>query len=163
MLILPRPALDRAMAHAVAEYPRECCGIISQGAGESAVVVRPCRNLQQLMHDQDPVGYPRDSRTAYLLDPGALLQVLRELESAGGRLIGFYHSHVDRQACFSAEDEIGALAIDHEPWYLDAIYLVISVHGEETGQAQRQVTGHRCFLWDSEARQFAEAPLQAGE
>jgi proteasome lid subunit RPN8/RPN11 len=115
------------------------------------------------MHDQDPVGYPRDSRTAYLLDPEALLRVLKELELRGGRLIGFYHSHVDGQTYFSAEDERGALSLGFEPGYPDAVHLVLSVCGEEAGQARRQVTGYRGFRWDPEARQFAEIPLEVGE
>ena len=65
--------------------------------------------------------------------------------------MGFYHSHIDCEAYFSAEDKERAVVWD-EPAYADAVYLVLSVY-------ERQVKAYKCFAWDETGRDFAEVDL----
>lgn len=61
----------------------------------------------------------------------------------------FYHSHPEHDAYFSDEDKKMALSDLGEPWYPDAIHLVVSVYsGEIKDQAQ--------FAWDPEKKTFEE-------
>ena len=152
MLKIKRADLDQIYAHALGDYPSECCGILTVGAGESVSKIHPCRNIQDQLHGQDPESYPRDSSTAYCIDPQELYEVGSSAEKSGGRISGFYHSHIDCDAYFSEEDRERAMVWD-EPAYADAIYLVISVRG-------RKIIGYKCFGWVESSRNFAEADLQ---
>jgi len=105
----------------------------------------PCRNIQDELHGKDPVRHPRDSRTAYFIDPKDLLTIGRR-EGQGYRVATIYHSHIDTGAYFSATDRQNAL-IDGEPAYPDAIYVVLSV-------LERRVVDAAAFAWDPAARDF---------
>ncbi len=87
-------------AQAEREYPYECCGfVIGDPNGEE---VRPIANIQNEKHAANPAAYPRDARTAYLMDPRAQLAVLNEIDRRGLQLRVVYHSHPDHDAYFSA-------------------------------------------------------------
>ena len=151
MLTIPEKQWRRICRQAVDEYPGECCGILTSRAG-SALVVHPCRNIQDEMHERDPTRYPRDSRIAYFMDPGELLRVVNGAEKEGGQVAGFYHSHIDCDAYFSEEDKAQAMAWD-EPAYPEAVYLVVSVYREG-------VRGHRAFSWNPRRSDFGEVAVQ---
>jgi proteasome lid subunit RPN8/RPN11 len=153
MLRLKRKDLERLQLQALAEYPAECCGILILAAGEEYSQVRPCRNIQDLLHAQDPAEYPRTARTAYFIDPRELSRLIAEAERSGGRITGFYHSHVDCPAYFSEEDKRRAMTMmGDEPDFPEAAYLVLSVN-------QGRTEAHRCFAWDEGRRDFAEVEL----
>ncbi|HTG12249.1 MAG TPA: hypothetical protein VK746_15735, partial [Candidatus Eisenbacteria bacterium] len=85
-MILTPEELVRVRAQAEAEYPAECCGVLlvrSAPAPDRALM--PCRNIQDELHAQDPVRHPRNSRTAYFIDPKDLLAIGRR-ESQGYRV-----------------------------------------------------------------------------
>lgn len=151
MLRIPETEWRRICRQAVDEYPGECCGILTTDAGGS-LAVHPCRNVQNELHERDPTQYPRDSRTAYFIDPGELFRIISGAEREGGRVTGFYHSHIDCGAYFSEEDKARAMAWD-EPAYPDAVYLVVSVYGDG-------VRGHRAFTWNPRHSDFEEAGIQ---
>ena len=67
-------------------------------------------------------------------------------EKAGGKISGFFHSHIDCDAYFSDEDKERAMIWD-EPAYPDAIYLVVSV-------CNKNVKGYKCFGWDGSLGHF---------
>jgi proteasome lid subunit RPN8/RPN11 len=147
-LILTGDELRAIAAQAVAEYPRESCGVVLARAGERRLVA--CRNVQDELHQRDPVRYPRDSRTAYYIDPADLLRLGR-LESEGFAVAVIYHSHIDAGAYFSETDRRQAL-VAGEPAYPDASYVVTSV-----------VAGHvdavAAFRWDAARRDFLPVDL----
>ena len=167
MLRIARSDLDRIYAQSRNEYPAECCGILTQGADGRTCAVHRCENIQEQQHREDPERYPRDARTAYLIDPEEMLRITAEAESSGGRVAGYYHSHIDCAAYFSEEDErrtwiFNSREAGEEPDDPAAIYLVLSVYGEEAEAAgagsEREVKGYKCFAWDGNG--YAEIALE---
>ena len=140
--------LEKIHRQAEAEYPAECCGILTVGGDGSLSRVHPCENIQGRLHEEDPEQHPREPRHAYFIDPQEYLAISAAAEGAGGRVSGFYHSHIDCDAYFSAEDKERAMAWD-EPAYPDAVYLVVSVYSGN-------VRGHKAFGWQSTCRDFSE-------
>ena len=145
-MILTPEELVRVRAQAEAEYPAECCGVLlARDAPTPDRLLMACRNVQDELHAKDPIRHPRDSRTAYFIDPRDLLTIGRR-EGQGYRVATIYHSHVDTGAYFSATDRQNAL-IDGEPAYPDAVYVVLSVLGGRVADAA-------AFVWDAPARDF---------
>jgi len=151
-MILTPDEMQRIHAQAMAEYPSECCGVLlERGAPASDRLLLPCHNIQDELHTKDPVRHPRDSRTAYFIDPKDLLAIGRR-EGQGYRVATIYHSHIDTGAYFSATDRQNAL-IDGEPAYPDAVYVVLSV-------VDRRVVDVGAFVWDSSTRDFVPTELK---
>jgi proteasome lid subunit RPN8/RPN11 len=150
-MILTPEELVRVHAQAVAEYPSECCGVLMARGGPSPDrLLMPCRNIQDELHAKDRARHPRDSRTAYFIDPKDLLAIGRR-EGEGYRVAAIYHSHIDTGAYFSATDRQNAL-INGDPAYPDAVYVVVSV-------VERKVVDAAAFVWDASARDFVPIEL----
>ena len=115
---------------------------------EADRLLLPCRNIQDELHASDPVRHPRDSRTAYFIDPKDLLTIGRR-EGQGYGVAVIYHSHIDAGAYFSATDKRNALVND-EPAYPDTVYVVLSV-------VKGKVVDAGAFVWDVTARDFVAA------
>lgn len=148
-LRIKQAALEEIHQHALESYPDECCGVVLTADGEH--YVRRVDNIQDRLHLEDPIRNPRNARTAYFMDPKQLYAVLSEAEQPGWQILGFYHSHPEHTAYFSAEDRQRAMAWD-EPAYPGAFYLVISVVG-------RAVKDQVAVGWDPQRLDFAEATL----
>ena len=175
MLRLPRTVYEGMAAHAVAEYPRECCGFLTGTDGldgpdspddpngpvdpvdpvESidpvSWRVHRCRNIQDELHAKDPAEHPRDARTAYTFSRADMERLfLGEFDPPGARVQGFYHSHPDAPAYFSEKDRMDALTgwLDPEPGYL-----VLSV----TKDAVRDI---KMFRWVDDKTGFEELPVE---
>ena len=146
-MILTEPELAAISAQAVAEYPRECCGVVLVRGRERRLI--PCRNIQEEKHAQDPARYPRTAEHAYYMHPLDMLAWSRLLDD-GWALAVIYHSHPDAGAYFSATDRAEALAagLHGEPAYHDAIQLVVSVVGGVVEAAA-------AYQWDSVRKVFA--------
>lgn len=145
-MIFTTEELAQIKGQAEAEYPAECCGVLLLRSEPRADrLLLPCRNIQDELHRKDPATHPRDSRTAYFIDPKDLLTIGRR-EGDGYRVAVIYHSHIDAGAYFSATDRRNAL-IDGEPTYPDAVYVVLSVMSGRVADAQ-------AFVWDAAARDF---------
>ena len=165
MLCIALRDVERIYAQALAEYPHECCGLLVEKVPDGVTTAHPCTNVQQQRHEEDPKHYPRDASTAYLIDAGEQVRIEKAAEKAGGRISGYYHSHIDCAAYFSAEDErrtwiFNSREAGDDPDDPDAIYLVLSVCGEEAG-SQRQVQGYKCFAWDGS--RYAEVGVKIVE
>src|SRR5208337_4255187 len=100
---LTEEAVDVISRHAVAEYPAECCGIVT-GTTELQSVYR-CKNKQDELHAKDPESQPRTSREAYAMDRKEAERIMRDAAIAGEKIIAFYHSHIDCDAYFSQTDK----------------------------------------------------------
>jgi len=141
--------LDMMIIRAEKEYPNEACGIVIGPKGiPKAIGVFPIPNIQDELHASDPVRHPRDSRTAYFIDPKDLLTIGRR-EGQGYGVAVIYHSHIDAGAYFSATDKRNALVND-EPAYPDTVYVVLSV-------VKGKVVDAGAFVWDVTARDFVAA------
>ena len=140
----------RIRDHALRDYPSECCGVILRSK-TGRCEVRPCANIQDRLHERLPKEHPRDSRTAYRMDDMEMLRVLTEADQSGRSLAGFYHSHIDCEAYFSAEDQAAAL-FGETPAYPETVHLVLSVF-------EGEVRGHRAFAWDGSSGDYQETPI----
>jgi proteasome lid subunit RPN8/RPN11 len=104
--LLPEAMREEIVAHARAEAPRECCGVIGGRAGHATRLDR-LTNLEP--------GVDR-----YRIDDAELYRVYRELDDAGADIVAIYHSHPVSAAYPSRTDV--ALAM-----WPDAVYLICSL------------------------------------
>ena len=146
---LHQDSLNRIHAHAIAEFPFECCGIILSDGNQE--FVRACRNVQNARHAEDPEKYTRDARTAYLMDPNDQISVYKESDTENRPIKAFYHSHPNHDAYFSDKDKEDASAWG-EPTYPNAAYIVISVYN-------REIKATRAYAWYEAEADFAEVPI----
>jgi [CysO sulfur-carrier protein]-S-L-cysteine hydrolase len=146
-----RTSFDAIVAQAEREFPYECCGFVIGNAATEEV--RPITNIQNRKHAEDPAAFPRDARTAFLMEPKEHLAVLNEVDRRKLELRIVYHSHPDHEAYFSATDRTQACSFDpNEPDYPDTAYIVISVRSGKFVRAA-------AFVWDTARKDFVEAPL----
>jgi proteasome lid subunit RPN8/RPN11 len=107
-----RSAVRHAIiAHARAEAPLECCGLL---LGTPSLVEETFRaaNLRQ-------------SATAYLVDPADHFAAIRQTRAQGRMVVGAYHSHPRTPAAPSAVDLREAL-------YVEFVYLIVSLADPRT-------------------------------
>lgn len=79
------------VAHAEAEAPRECCGLLI-GTDTEIVEAVAARNLAE------------PAETRYLVDPRDHLRAIRDARRRGLQVIGAYHSHPRSAAAPSVTD-----------------------------------------------------------
>jgi len=116
---LARASLQAVYQHAADVYPNECCGFI-RASGQLHRAV----NDQDILHGEDPAGWPLTARQAYALaGPDLYLLAMSFLSSDPAIVV--YHSHPDVGAYFSEKDAADAL-YDGKPIY-DVDCLVIDV------------------------------------
>jgi proteasome lid subunit RPN8/RPN11 len=141
----------RLVEHAEQAYPYECCGfVLSNGLTEA---VRPVRNIQNEKHRENAAAFPRDARTAFLMDPAEHRAVLEEADRHNLPISIIYHSHPEHDAYFSPTDRAAACLFDpDEPDYPDTAQLVLSVKGGRFADAA-------VFVWDAERRDFVRSAL----
>lgn len=155
MIEIDTSALEAMHAHAVEGFPEEVCGVLF--ATPEGQVVRRMTNVQNALHATDPVANPRDARTAYQFDGAELLDVTRQGDEPGWRIVLFYHSHPQHGAYFSDTDKSRALfggEVELGPAFPGVAYLVISVY-------DRVVRDRKTFAWDEAAEDFVETPFGA--
>jgi proteasome lid subunit RPN8/RPN11 len=90
VLTLPQAFIDEMIAHALADAPNECCGII---AGQDGRAVK-------LFRAQNSEASPY----RYNVDPKELFRIYRECDENGWEFIVIYHSHTASEAYPSATD-----------------------------------------------------------
>ncbi|HVA69613.1 MAG TPA: M67 family metallopeptidase [Candidatus Binataceae bacterium] len=147
-----RASFALIVAQAESEFPFECSGFVIGDTGLE--LVRPISNIQNAMHEKDPAGFPRDARTAFLMEPKEHLAVLEEIDQRKLQLRIVYHSHPDHDAYFSATDRAQACSFDpDEPDYPDTAYVVISVRAGKFARAA-------AFTWDAARKEFVETELR---
>jgi proteasome lid subunit RPN8/RPN11 len=118
MLRISQPVYAALRRHGEETYPHECCGVLlgrfdDEGTKTVTRVAR-CGNTRQ------------DSpQNRYHIDPKELIRIQREGREHGEDIVGFYHSHPDHPAQWSATD----LAEAH---WIGCSYVITSV---EKGKA----------------------------
>jgi proteasome lid subunit RPN8/RPN11 len=105
---ISRAVLDTVVAHARAEAPRECCGLL---IGRAAAVTEAiaARNIAA-------------GETRFRVDPQDHIRALRAARQRGFEILGFYHSHPQTPAIPSETDRAEASYPDH-------LYLIVSLAG----------------------------------
>jgi len=96
-LKLPETLYNQLRQHGEATYPHECCGVLlGEVDGVDDKIVKatvPCGNTRT------------DSlANRYHISPSELVRIQREAMLDGNDIVGFYHSHPDHPARWSATD-----------------------------------------------------------
>lgn len=146
---LTKETVEAMSRQAVAEYPSECCGIVTGNSAKQRV--HPCRNRQDELHARDPEQHPRTSREAYDIDRSEMERIFADAAAAGEDVLAFYHSHIDCGAYFSHMDK-EVQTVFGEPEFPEALQVVLSV--QQAGI--REIKG---FRWDGSLQDFVSIPV----
>ena len=107
---ISRALWDEIVAHARADAPNECCGMIAARDG-AAVAVHRARNTAA-----SPLRYEMDGMEQY--------RIQTAIEDAGLELGAIYHSHT-RSAPEPSQTDINLA------FYPEALYVIVGVAGDE--------------------------------
>jgi [CysO sulfur-carrier protein]-S-L-cysteine hydrolase len=115
---IAREHVDDMVAHAVAEAPNECCGMVASRDGSAVRVYRAT----------NAAASPR----RYEVDPGDQFRIQEAIERDGLALGAIYHSHTRSEPYPSQTDINLALTPDgvHELWP-GTLYLIVGLAGAE--------------------------------
>ncbi|HEY2259872.1 MAG TPA: M67 family metallopeptidase [Solirubrobacteraceae bacterium] len=105
-----RELYEQMVAHAQADAPNECCGMIASRDGQ-AVKIYPARNAAA-----SPLRYEIDGAEQY--------RIQMAIEDAGLDLGAIYHSHT-RSAPYPSQTDINLA------FYPDALYVIVGVASDE--------------------------------
>lgn len=105
-LVVPIALLDELLEHARADYPHECCGLLT-GRGDVVTGLRRMTNVAA-------------SPVAYLMDPGGQLEAFDAIDQSGDELLAIYHSHPTLAAYPSPTDV-------QQSHYPDVAYVIVSL------------------------------------
>ena len=153
-IVIPPHLLKACFEHGAGTYPDEGCGVLSGPAeGDALDAFYPVENIINRLHAEDPKGYPRTAREGYVLDPGRMMKLERELSAKGHRVKVILHSHVDVGAYFSEEDRKRATWAG-EPMLPGIVYLVCGVK-------DKRPDGAILAYFDASLREFATTELKA--
>ena len=108
-LVLDPSYIDEMIAHARADAPNECCGIIAGKDG------RPMRLYRAINAEASPYRYSVDAKD--------LLRIHRDADSNGWDFLVIYHSHTHTEAYPSPTD------VRLATWP-DAYYVLVSLMDE---------------------------------
>ena len=109
-LTLERAYVDEMIAHAKADVPNECCGIIAGVDGRATKLYRAIN--------------AEASPYRYSVDPKDLLRIHKEVDANGWDFLVIYHSHTHTEAYPSPTD------IRLAAWP-EAYYALVSLMDEE--------------------------------
>lgn len=153
MLKLDDQLLQKIYAECRLAHPEEACGAVVGAVGThlTATEVIPLRNLQNELHQSDPVRYPRDAKTAYFVDPKEIERIEKEAKDKGETIVSLFHSHPEHDVYFSKEDQDMA-APWGEPLFPHTSYIVVSVCAGE-------IKGASEFYWDLESKKYVERKI----
>ena len=130
------PALAQELiAHAIADLPNECCGMIAGADGVATRVLRAANT--------------EASPFMYVMDPREQMRIMDEIDDAGDELLAIYHSHT-RSAAYPSRTDV-ELA-----FFPDPLYLIVSI-------ADREAPVIRAFRLSRSApagEQIAEEPVE---
>ena len=96
MLVIDQSDWEEIRRHGEDTYPHECCGVLLGEMEDGRNIVKStvrCGNTRQ--------DSPQDR---YNIDPRELVKIQREGRERGYDIVGFYHSHPDCPAQWSATD-----------------------------------------------------------
>lgn len=107
---LARHLYDEIVAHARADAPNECCGMIAVGEGRALEVYRA----------ENAAASP----LRYEVDPQDQYRIEMAIDDAGWELGAIYHSHT-RSAPYPSQTDINLA------FHPDALYLIVGLAADE--------------------------------
>jgi len=152
-LIISERVLKSIFIECEANHPEEACGFLlgTLDEGRKAEEFVPCKNIQNKLHAEDKERYPRDAKTAYVIDSKEQEAVFARAKEQGLEVVSIVHSHPEHGAYFSDEDKKNA-APWGEPLFPNMSYLVVSVYG-------KKVKTVADFYWSEEKKDFLEEKI----
>ncbi len=99
--------IDEMVAHALADLPNECCGMVGGSDGEASVVI--------------PVANSAASPLRFEMDPQGQYDALMAIERDGKELLAIYHSHT-RSAAYPSQTDVNQAVS-----WPDAIWVIVSL------------------------------------
>jgi proteasome lid subunit RPN8/RPN11 len=142
MLKIPQRNYDAIRQHGEETYPHECCGIMlghidDDGTRTVTSTARAGNTRTDSLHNR------------YNIDPRDQVRIQREGRERGEDIIGYYHSHPDHPARWSATD----LADAHWP---GISYVITSI---EKGKAAI-TNSFELILSDESDKQFVDETVE---
>ena len=119
---IARELYDEIVAHARADAPNECCGMIATRDGEAVRIYR-AENAAA-----SPLRYEIDGAEQY--------RIQMAIDDAGLDLGAIYHSHT-RTEPYPSQTDINLA------FYPDAVYVIVGVANEETEVRAFEIRGGR--------------------
>lgn len=115
-----RQAISEALiAHAQAEDPNECCGLLAGKEG-IATEIYAITNLPSDDPSIKDLNVPADRTLRYVMAPKEQITAFKSMRENGTELVAIYHSHTHSPAYPSATDVRLA-------FYPDVFYLIVSL------------------------------------
>jgi [CysO sulfur-carrier protein]-S-L-cysteine hydrolase len=113
---VPRGVYDAMVAHALAERPNECCGLLAGRLGPEGAGVPVAQVVAHY-----PLANAAASPTRYDAEPRGLLSAHRDMWARGLELLAVYHSHPTSEPVPSRTD--------HEKWFHgpEVVCLIVSL------------------------------------
>ena len=115
MLRIPSNITEEMIAHAKADFPLECCGIL---AGKDDAI----SHIYKMINNDR-------SRVSYLMDSKEQIRVFKEMRTLGIEMKAIYHSHPNHPAYPSQTDVELA-------YYPEAVYIIISINDSRDTKVQ---------------------------
>jgi proteasome lid subunit RPN8/RPN11 len=114
----PRALYDEMVAHALADAPNECCGMVASAGGEAKRVL-PATNIHA-------------SPLRYEIEAGEMYSLLSQIEDAGCELGAIYHSHT-RSDPYPSQTDVNIAVPPElgEPLWPGTVYVIVGVAGDE--------------------------------
>jgi len=134
LLVIKKNCSEDMVAHALEEYPNECCGIL---AGNDNQVTRVYR-----------ITNFTKSPYRYLMDSQEQLNAMNDAESNNLDLLAFYHSHTHSPAYPSETDVRMAL----QSGWLDIYYVLVSLEDKNDPQIKAFVVGDDGNIQENEVQ-----------
>lgn len=114
---------DALVAHAQAEDPFECCGLLA-GKDGIATEIYTITNLPSNDPSVIDLKVPPDRTLRYVMDPKEQITAFKQMRENGTELVAIYHSHT-HSAAYPSETDI-RLA-----FYPDVHYLIVSLEDKK--------------------------------
>jgi proteasome lid subunit RPN8/RPN11 len=142
-LTIPAAILRQMQQWALAGYPGECCGLLfGRRDGQDATRFVPMENIQDRLHALDPVAHPRTSRDGFQMNALAASRQIDAATASGEQLLAIFHSHVDCDPTFSAEDRVmAAPPPEGVPLYPDGWKVILACWPSGAGEM-------RAYRWN---------------
>lgn len=122
---IDRQMLDEIVAHARAEAPDECCGMIGSRDGRAVSLYR-ARNAEE-------------SPLRYVVHPQDQFRIMEQLDERGEELGAIYHSHT-KSAAFPSQTDVNLA----EGWP-DPLYVICSIADRDSPDVRAFAIRHRAI------------------
>jgi len=146
MLSIPYDLYQSLRAHGEQTYPHECCGVLLGRAGPGGNNVLEVVKAGNTRTDS--------AHNRYSIAPVELIRIQRQARGRSLDIVGFYHSHPDHPAQWSATD----IAEAH---WLGCSYVITRVAGTAEGNGTADVTNSFLLRGTGEDdKHFEDEPIE---